>query len=175
MATRDFVVDNRVLVTRQHTNEGRTEIIRATDIFELDLTTPEAGWQLIGTMPIPTRSDRMNQFAVHVPTGTFMAQEFDTEVRVSRDEGATWTAVDGSAEKCRGTWPNIYLGGFYCTVGSGSSLVLSAYNLEDQRVGLPISHQKTASRFNGSRPHRRARDSRSYLMQLSGWSKTLER
>ena len=128
-----FVIDNRVLVTRQHTNEGRTEIIRATDIFELDLTTPEAGWQLIGTMPLPTRADRMNQFAVHLPSGTFMAQEFDTQVRISRDEGATWSAVDGSAEKCRGTWPNLYLGGFYCTVGSGSSLVLSAYNLEDAR------------------------------------------
>ena len=128
-----FVVGNRVLVTRQHTNEGRTELITATDIFELDLDTPDAGWQLIGTMPLPTRSDRMNQFAVHAPTETFMAQEFDTEVRLSDDKGATWTAVDGSAEKCRGTWPNLYLGGFYCTVGSGSNLVLSAYNLEDER------------------------------------------
>ncbi len=128
-----FVVGNRVLVTRQHTNEGRTELVRATDIFELDLNTPDVGWQLTGTMPLPTRSDRVNQFAVHLPSGTFMAQEFDTEVRMSRDEGATWTAVDGSAEKCRGTWPNVYLGGFYCTVGSGSNLVLSAYNLEDER------------------------------------------
>ena len=85
-------------------------------------------------MLMPTCADQPNQFAVHLPSGAFMAQEFDTEVRISRDEGATWTAVDGSAEKCRGTWPNLYQGGFYCTVGSGSSLVLSAYNsVEDAR------------------------------------------
>ena len=147
-----FVVNNRVLVTRQHTNEGRTEIVQATDIFELDLTTPDAGWQLIGTMPLPTRSDRMNQFAVHAPTGTFMAQEFDTEVRISHDEGATWTAVDGSAEKCRGTWPNLYLGGFYCTAGSGSDLVLSAYNLEDARwfTYEPAENGFTIQRFSAT-------------------------
>lgn len=147
-----FVVGNRVLVTRQHTNEGRTELTRETDIFELNLDQPEAGWQLLGTMPVPARADRVNQFAVHAPTGTFMAQEFDTEVRISRDEGATWTAVDGSAEKCRGTWPSVYLGGFYCTVESGSDLVLSAYNLEDARwfTYEPAENGFTIQRFSAT-------------------------
>lgn len=125
-----FIVNESVISTRQHTNPGRTEITQETDIFELDLNQPELGWQLIGTMPVPTRPDRMNNFALHHATGTFMAQEFDTEVKISRDRGTTWTSVDRSADLCQGTWPSAYVGGFYCITGSGPSMLLSAYNIE---------------------------------------------
>ena len=124
-----FMLNSSVIVTRQRTNEGRTEVVEATDIFKLDLNAPSDGWQLIGQMPMPSQSGRMNELSVHEATGTFMTREFDADVFVSADQGTTWTRVPSSGEKCAGTWPSNYGQGFVCKTGTGSATVFNAYNV----------------------------------------------
>ena len=124
-----FMLGDMVIVARQYTNQGRTELVEATDIFSLDLNAPDDGWQLLGRMPLPSQPSRMNELSVHERAEVLMTREFDSDIFISEDLGTTWTRVPSSGEKCAATWPSDYGQGFFCKIGSGSNTVLNAYNI----------------------------------------------